>query len=139
MEKIAVRCYPEHPFWELLFQGGYKEVINLTLKDRKITNWPPYSYIVLIRAESHRKKHTFYFLEKARKIMISCKSDVSILGPVSAPMEKKASQYRGQILLQSESRKSLNRILKIFIDEIERKKLIRRVKWSIDVDPIELF
>ena len=24
-------------------------------------------------------------------------------------------------------------------DEIERKKFVRRVKWSIDVDPIELF
>ena len=44
-----------------------------------------------------------------------------------------------QLLLQSEGRKSLNQSLKVFIDEIERKKLARRVKWSIDVDPIELF
>ena len=45
----------------------------------------------------------------------------------------------GQLLLQSEGRKSLNQTLKMFIDEIERKKFVRRVKWSIDVDPIELF
>ena len=78
-------------------------------------------------------------LEEAKKILISQKPNFSILGPVSAPMEKKASHYRGQLLLQSEGRKSLNQTLKMFIDEIERKKFIRRVKWSIDVDPIELF
>ena len=54
-------------------------------------------------------------------------------------MEKRANHYRGQLLLQSEGRKSLNQGLKVFIDEIERKKFVRRVKWSIDVDPVELF
>ena len=131
--------YPDHPFWPLLFQGGYKEIVEMTLMDRKSANWPPYSFIVLIRAQSHRKKYTWSFLEVAKKILISQKPNFSILGPVSAPMEKKASHYRGQLLLQSEGRKSLNQTLKMFIDEIERKKFIRRVKWSIDVDPIELF
>lgn len=131
--------YPDHPFWPLLFQGGYKEIVEMTLMDRKSANWPPYSFIVLIRAQSHRKKYTWSFLEEAKKILISQKPNFSILGPVSAPMEKKASHYRGQLLLQSEGRKSLNQTLKMFINEIERKKFIRRVKWSIDVDPIELF
>ena len=131
--------YPDHPFWPLLFQGGYKEIVEMTLMDRKSANWPPYSFIVLIRAQSHRKKYTWSFLEEAKKILISQKPNFSILGPVSAPMEKKASHYRGQLLLQSEGRKSLNQSLKVFIDEIERKKFVRRVKWSIDVDPIELF
>ena len=131
--------YPDHPFWSLLFQGGYKEIIEMTLLDRKSANWPPYSFIVLIRARSHRKKYTWSFLEEAKRILVSQKPDFSVLGPVSAPMERKASHYRGQLLLQSTGRKSLNKSLKIFIDEIERKKLVRRVKWSIDVDPIELF
>jgi len=131
--------YPDHPFWPLLFQGGYKEIVEMTLLDRKSANWPPYSFIVLIRAQSYRKKYTWSFLEEAKRILISQKPDFSVLGPVSAPMERKASQYRGQLLLQSTGRKSLNQNLKIFIDEIERKKLVRRVKWSIDVDPIELF
>ena len=131
--------YPDHPFWPLLFQGGYKEIVEMTLMDRKSANWPPYSFIVLIRAQSHRKKYTWSFLEEAKKILISQKPNFSILGPVSAPMEKKASHYRGQLLLQSKGRKSLNQSLKMFIDEIERKKFVRRVKWSIDVDPIELF
>ena len=131
--------YPDHPFWPLLFQGGYKKIVEMTLLDRKSANWPPYSFIVLIRAQSHRKKYTWSFLEEARRILVSQKPDFSVLGPVSSPMERKASQYRGQLLLQSTRRKSLNQSLKIFIDEIERKKLGQRVKWSIDVDPIELF
>ena len=116
--------YPDHPFWPLLFQDGYKEIVEMTLMDRKSANWPPYSFIVLIRAQSHRKKYTWSFLEEAKKILISQKPNFSILGPVSAPMEKKASHYRGQLLLQSEGRKSLIQTLKMFIDEIERKKFI---------------
>jgi primosomal protein N' (replication factor Y) len=131
--------YPDHPFWETLFKGGYKSTIRLILEERKQTGWPPYSYIALLRTESHQKKFTWEFLKKSKLILSSDKSTIDILGPVSAPMEKKAGKYRGQLLLQSNNRKILNHCITSFIQEIESKKITRRVKWSLDIDPIELF
>ena len=131
--------YPDHPFWETLFKGGYKNAIRLILEERKQTGWPPYSYIALLRTESHQKKFTWEFLKKSKLILSSNNSTIDILGPVSAPMEKKAGKYRGQLLLQSNNRKILNHCISSFIQEIESKKITRRVKWSLDIDPIELF
>ena len=65
--------------------------------------------------------------------------DVRILGPTSAPMERKAGKYRGQLLIQSNRRSKLHQILQALYTNLEGLKFTRRVKWSIDVDPIELF
>ena len=60
-------------------------------------------------------------------------------GPVSAPMERKAGRYRAQLLVQSNQRRHLHRLLDALRVSMESSPLARRVRWSIDVDPIELF
>ena len=64
---------------------------------------------------------------------------VRILGPVSAPMERKAGKYRAQLLLQSRQRGNLHIVLATLRSALEGSGDARRVRWSIDVDPIELF
>jgi primosomal protein N' (replication factor Y) len=54
-------------------------------------------------------------------------------------MERRAARYRGQLLLQSINRQALHTLLAALRSEIEGSKAARRVRWSIDVDPIELF
>ena len=66
-------------------------------------------------------------------------ADVRILGPVSAPMERRAGRYRAQLLLQSRQRKGLHDMLGQLRTALEGSKIARRVRGSIDVDPIELF
>lgn len=132
--------YPEHPFWQSLFDGGYKKIAKDTMKERKAASWPPFANLALIRASSHKKDFTWDFLNSANQIIEEEKlHDVNIMGPVSAPMERKAGKYRGQLLLHCENRKSLHTQISSFIKKIERKKSTHRVKWSIDIDPIELF
>lgn len=132
--------YPEHPFWGALFKGGYSKFAELTLNEREETNWPPFSYLALIRAKSHKKSYTWDFLNTANQILSEDKpNNINIMGPISAPMERKAGKYRGQLLLQSTNRKFLHKCISLFIIKIEEKKCVRRVKWSIDIDPIELF
>ena len=132
--------YPDHPFWGALFDGGYKEVAKQTIKEREEASWPPFSNLILIRASSHRKDFTWDFLNTANEIIVSNKFDgINILGPVSSPMEKKAGRFRGQLLLHCENRKPLHQQTALLFKKIERKKCTHRVKWSIDVDPIELF
>jgi len=132
--------YPDHPFWEALFEGGYKRVAEETLAEREAASWPPFSYLALIRASSHKKNFTWDFLNSSYQIIEKDKlNDINILGPISAPMERKAGKFRGQLLLQCENRKSLHKQISLFIQKIERKKCTHRVKWSVDIDPVELF
>ncbi len=123
-----------------MFKGGYSEFAELALNEREATSWPPFSYLALIRAKSHKKSYTWDFLNTANKILSRDKTNnINLMGPISAPMERKAGKYRGQLLLQSTNRKLLHKYISIFIIKIGEKKCVRRVKWSIDIDPIELF
>ena len=64
---------------------------------------------------------------------------VRVLGPVAAPMAKRAGRYRGQLLLQSHNRQDLHSTLRALRSRLSTNASARRVRWSIDVDPIELF
>ncbi len=133
-------AFPQHPFWSELFSGGYERVAASALLERERAAWPPYSRLALVRAAAVRRLDTHIFLESARKIAEDMNlAAVRILGPVSAPMERKAGRYRAQLLLQSRQRKGLHDMLRHLRIALEGSVSARRVRWSIDVDPIELF
>jgi primosomal protein N' (replication factor Y) len=54
-------------------------------------------------------------------------------------MARKAGRYRAQLLLQSSDRATLHRVLRQLRPLLEGDPSARKVRWSIDVDPVELF
>jgi len=139
-EVIIQTGFPKHPFWNELFSGGYDHVARSVLQERQAAAWPPFSRLALIRAAAHKRSDARLFLEAARdKAQASGSSNVRILGPVSAPMERRAGRYHAQLLLQSADRQALHRVLQSLRPELETDTFARRVRWSMDVDPIELF
>ena len=137
---IIQTAFPQHPFWSELFSGGYERVAAGALLERERAAWPPFSRLALVRAAAARREETHNFLESARKIAEDMDlPEVRILGPVSAPMERRAGRYRAQLLLQSRQRKGLHDMLRHLRLTLEGSSPARRVRWSIDVDPIELF
>lgn len=60
------------------------------------------------------------------------------LGPLPAPMEKRAGKYRVQLLLKTDKRGKLQALLSHLCAELETMKLPRTVRFSIDVDPQDL-
>ncbi|MBT6211507.1 MAG: primosomal protein N' [Woeseia sp.] len=139
-EVIIQTAFPEHPFWNEMFGGGYSKVASNALLEREKAVWPPFSRIALVRASATRREDAHEFLQHALKLTQQAAiADVRVLGPVGAPMERKAGRYRAQLLLQSRDRHSLHRLLAILRHSLEGDKAARRVRWSLDVDPIELF
>ena len=133
-------AFAAHPFWHELLQGGYARVAASALVEREKAAWPPFSRLALLRAAATRRQDTHDFLEAARKRADALNADgVRILGPVAAPMERRAGRYRAQLLFQSRHRQPLHRLLQELRDDFETSASARRVRWSIDVDPIELF
>ena len=64
---------------------------------------------------------------------------VEVLGPVAAPMAKRAGLYRYQLLLQSRNRQALHRLLDKLVPQMEAMKGKQKVRWSLDVDPVDLY
>ena len=54
-------------------------------------------------------------------------------------MARRAGRYRAQLLLQASDRRALHAVLRELRPQLEQSPTARKVRWSIDVDPIELF
>ena len=54
-------------------------------------------------------------------------------------MARRAGRYRAQLLIQSSDRALLHAALADLRPALEDTRVARKVRWSIDVDPIELF
>ena len=139
-EVLIQTAFPDNEFWSTLIQGGYRQVSSAALAERELTHWPPFTRLALLRSAAHKKADAHRFLDLARRHLDSqAESSLRILGPVDAPLARKAGRYRAQLLLQSSDRATLHRLLRELRLTLEQDPAARKVRWSIDVDPIELF
>jgi primosomal protein N' (replication factor Y) len=139
-EVLIQTAFPDNEFWSSLIDGGYRKIAAQALAEREKTHWPPFTRLALLRSSAHKQADAQRFLEVAQHYLGTHNSDsLRILGPVPAPMARKAGRYRAQLLLQSSDRASLHRILAWLRPLLEAHVSARKVRWSIDVDPVELF
>ncbi|HEV2523997.1 MAG TPA: primosomal protein N', partial [Gammaproteobacteria bacterium] len=123
-----------------LLEKGYSEFSSSLLTERKMTNLPPYSYQVLIRAEAVLLEKALAFLSFVKKeALLKAIPTLSIFGPVSAPMERRLGKHRAQLLFQSPERTALQQLLQKLVPKIEANIIVNTVKWSLDVDPIDMY
>jgi primosomal protein N' (replication factor Y) len=134
----------EHPLLVQLTEQGYFAFAEQALSERRAAGLPPFSHLALIRAEAHKPRQAEDFLDQAcseaEHLLDELQVDgVELLGPVPAPMERRAGRYRAQLLLQSNARANLHRLLAAWLPAVEQLPGARAVRWSLDVDPIDLF
>jgi primosomal protein N' (replication factor Y) len=139
-EVIIQTHHPDHPLLRQLVEQGYPAFAEAALRERQDTLLPPYASMALLRAEATDAEHPRVFLETARELAEPRVSDsLQLWGPVAAPMERRAGRYRAQLLLQTGNRSELQQLLKHWVPQLETLKQARRVRWSIDVDPVDMF
>jgi primosomal protein N' (replication factor Y) len=130
---------PQHPFWRNLIREGYALTADKLLQERIEMGMPPASHWAVIRAEAKDRSLAMDFLGEVAGILGSqSQQAVMVMGPVPAIMEKKGGRYRAQLLLNSAERKPLHQLLDQCTDSISRHKLARKLRWSMDIDPIDL-
>jgi primosomal protein N' (replication factor Y) len=139
-EVLIQTAFPGNPFWTHLIEGGYPKIAADALAEREETRWPPFTWLALLRSAAHRKDDAHALLEIARQRVEERQTEhLRVLGPVDAPMARRAGRYRAQLLIQSSDRRRLHEVLADLRPALENDPVARRVRWSIDVDPIELF
>ncbi len=136
-EVIIQTHHPDHPLLHVLLTRGYREFAAAALAERHEAQFPPYAHLALLRAEATGRDEPGRFLSAAAQAAPAGAS-VELLGPVPAPMEKRAGRYRAQLLIQAASRAPLHRFLETWLPALAALPLARKVRWSIDVDPMEM-
>jgi primosomal protein N' (replication factor Y) (superfamily II helicase) len=131
--------FPDHPLLTSLLAEGYDGFSRTALEEREQAAWPPFSRLAALRASARSADAALEFLGEARRIARRAPSGVRLLGPVAAAMAKRAGRHHAQLLVESRVRSRLHEFLDGWLCEVELLKSGRRVRWALDVDPIELF
>ena len=138
-EVLIQTHHPEHPLLQNLLHHDYHLFARQLLEDRQITNLPPYSNMALLRAEAVQRETPQHFLQAAQKIAMDCNIDtVEIMGPMPAAMERRAGRYRALLVIQSKQRRPLHQLLSRLLPQLDQLANNRKVRWSLDVDPIDM-
>ncbi|MDB6060103.1 MAG: primosomal protein [Verrucomicrobiaceae bacterium] len=128
--------YPDHPLITGLVRDGYHAFACRLLDERRISGAPPFGFFALVRADARSLTEAEQLLAEFRQA-VTTQAGVQALGPLPAPLSRRAGMYRAQLLLTAMQRAALHRALHKIVEHAEREPLARRVKWSIDVDPVD--
>jgi primosomal protein N' (replication factor Y) len=137
-EVLIQTHYPNHPLLKDLISGDYGAFAEHALAERRATAWPPFSRLAVFRAEARERDRVFAFLGRLARHSAQSAHGVRVLGPAPDRMERRDGRFRGQLLLQSGRRDRLHDAIRSCLDTVTDWPETRRVRWSIDVDPVEL-
>jgi primosomal protein N' (replication factor Y) len=138
-EVLIQTWHPQHPLYAALQHHNFHEFADFALAERQAAALPPFSHLALLRAESTRSGEALRFLQAARACRSSAVQGLQLFDPVPSPMERRGGRHRAQLLVQAAERRPLHTFLRAWRPEIGALPLAKRVRWSLDVDPIDLF
>lgn len=131
--------HPDHPLLQAWLRGGFDGFAAQEMRERQAAGLPPFGCQALLRCSSVRSEHGERFASAAAALARVGQPRVEVLGPVPAPMARRAGQYRWQLLLQSGRRAELQAALDHCVPAWEALEEARDVRWSVDVDPLDLY
>jgi primosomal protein N' (replication factor Y) len=136
-EVLIQTAYPEHPLLQSLLKGGYESFAADALLERAAARWPPFSRLALLRASAPAAAQAMEFLNAARECA-GAHPGARLLGPVSATMARRAGRHHAQLLIEHAGRGGLHHFLDLWLPAVERLPSARRVRWALDVDPLDI-
>ena len=138
-EVLIQTHHADHPLFQPLLNHDYTRFAKALIEERQQTELPPFTHLALLRAEAVDQQSPMIFLEQARLLLEQVGLDAIILmGPFPALMERRAGRYRAQLLIQANNRKQLQTLFASSISNIEVHQTAKKVRWSIDIDPMDL-
>lgn len=136
-EVLIQTAFPSHHLFNALRSQDYPAYAQTQLQEREMAQFPPFCYLALLRAESSNYRDVEAFLNFAFELARSLSQQVLTYDPMRAQMEKLKGMERGQILMQATQRGALQKLLASLTPQLRASKLAAKVRWSVDVDPME--
>ncbi|HVF34383.1 MAG TPA: primosomal protein N', partial [Candidatus Saccharimonadia bacterium] len=134
-EVLLQTHHPTHPLLMRLIAAGYHGFADDALAERESLGFPPFVHAALLRAESKQREHVDAFLAQARAALGDAPR-IAVRGPVDSAMPLRAGFLRAQLMLEAARRADLHAVLAPWVESLYSLPQARRVRWSIDVDPM---
>jgi primosomal protein N' (replication factor Y) len=131
-------AFPDHVLFHALKRHDFAEFAASLLEERRQAGFPPYCFQAVLRAEAAQYSPVYTFLENAARAAQDIAVGVTVYDPVRPQLQRLNGMERGQLLMQAEKRHPLQKFLDVWVDRVRALPLAGKVRWSLDVDPLEL-
>jgi len=140
-EVVVQTAFPAHAVYRALAADDYDALASDLLEERRVAALPPHAHLVLLAAEAVSRDDVDRFLaaaeHEARAARARGRAAVEVHAPVPSLLARRAGHERAQLVVQASRRPELARFLDAWVPAL-RALPGRRVRWSLDVDPIAL-
>ncbi len=137
-EVLIQTQFPDHPLFGALVAHDFPGFAASQLKEREQAGFPPYAFQAVLRAEAPEMAAAIAFLTTAAELpLVAEHENVFIYDPVPMKMARLANLERGQLVVESTSRPALQTFLPRWREAIEGIKAPSKLRWHIEVDPLE--
>lgn len=137
-EVLVQTEFPEHPLYEHLARRDYPAYAKRELADRRLAGFPPWGHHAVLRAEAQALDDAVAFLGQVRELAAALQSPVRIYDVVPMRLVRRARLERAQLVLEADSRATLQQLLTTLLPRLYALKTARELRWHVDVDPGEL-
>ncbi|ANY18136.1 primosomal protein N' [Bordetella pseudohinzii] len=137
-EVLIQTGYPEQPVYQALVRHDYAGFARHSLEEREVTGLPPFAYQALLTSEAREVAQALDFLQAARQAGAALSEAITLYDPVPLRIVRVANVERAQLLVESASRPALQAFLPHWMDAIAPLAAQARVRWQLEVDPLEI-
>ncbi len=144
--RVYIQTYhPENQYMEMVRHQDYDSFFACCREERKAALVPPFSSFALWRVESRKPEEGLRLLRKIKqhgdslRASMKLESSIQIMDPVLSPVIRIDEWHRFQLLVNATARTQLHQILKQWIDWVENIPTSPKLRWSLDIDPMEMY
>lgn len=134
--------YPDSEYFDCIRDHDYLSFAELELDERRKANQPPFNHYALLRANSLVAGEEIEFLRVALETAVSLTvkhSDrqVRVFDIVQSPIQKISNRHRAQLLVGSMHAAFLMQFLKAWLPHLAKIPKKGKLRWNLDVDPVD--
>ncbi len=137
--RVLVQTYqPDHYVNEFAREHDYTGFAAREMYFRRQMKYPPLAALANVVIQSEQLEEALDIAARLGKFLLPAKQEgVRVLGPAAAPLSRVKRIYRFHLVLKSERRDTLQRVLKQMLAWMDREGIARR-SVVVDVDALHL-
>lgn len=150
--RIILQTYlPSHHTIQAVVQRNEAIFQSEEMAHRTALGFPPALHLIVLHvtgpqeqaveraAQSWAARLSRIGEKQAPQRMADHADSLTVLGPALSPVPRLRGRYRRQILVKSRSREAAVQILRATLTELEKAYPHRKVKFDVDVDPVDMW
>lgn len=139
-EVILQTHYPDHPALQAMLVSDYAEQARTMLSQRQAAGMPPCGHLLVLRTDCSDPRYGEDFLRTLRdRVGPALPEGASLIGPLPSPLQRRAGKFRFQLVSVAADRAAAQASATLLVTTAESMQARRDLKWSMDIDPQDLF